>query len=92
LSLALVPFRMVILDPWNFEMFGQNPQKSLVRSATHRPLIDPHFKIVLTDPDHARFSGVRSHVDPDQDVFEPLRFPIGKDKDQSNSYFAEGRL
>ncbi len=47
-------------------MFGENLKKSLVRSATHRPLIDPHFKIVLAYVDHAGLFRVRSHMDLDQ--------------------------
>src|SRR2546428_16089 len=50
----------------DYEVFGQNLQKSLIRSAAHSHLIDPDFEIVVADLDHAGFSRVRSHVDPDQ--------------------------
>ncbi len=40
---------MVILDFGTLKCSAQNLEKSLVCSAIHSPLIDPHFKIVLTD-------------------------------------------
>jgi len=47
-------------------VFGQNLQKSLVRSTTLLSLIDLHFKIVFTDPDHTGLSSVRGHVNSDK--------------------------
>ena len=47
-------------------MFGKNLHESPIRSATHRSLVDPDFKIVLTDPDYAPLFRVRSRIDPDQ--------------------------
>src|SRR5207247_386820 len=40
--------------------------RSLVPPATYHPLIDPHFKIVLTDLDDTGFFRVRSHVNANQ--------------------------
>ena len=54
-------------------MFGKNLHESLIRSATHRPLIDPDFKIVLTDPDHTGFCRIRSHIDSDQQTSKNRR-------------------
>ena len=57
----------------DLEMFSQNLEKSLVRPATRRPLVDPDFKVVLTDLDHIGFSRVRSHIDPDQHASKDRR-------------------